>query len=277
MFRNAKDKVLFIFPVALAGAIFAANVSAATISNGNSSVTLNPTAVSNAVPFISQWIVDGVDQYGGSPAGGESLGFYLGSNPEVSINTLPVLSSSFGSGVASVSYQGTGFTIAVTDVLTGGNSGSGSSAIGESVVVNNTSGSPLAFSLADFVNLNVDATPADDTLTLGSNSATQTDPLGTSVNFSVTPAPVIQASSTNGGNTYLETGPTVVHGDVAFAFLWGSGSGADTIDAGGTAIYSINETATGVTSGGATSSVPLPNSAGAALATLKKQKKRKQT
>ncbi|HEX4054911.1 MAG TPA: hypothetical protein VHX86_11655 [Tepidisphaeraceae bacterium] len=264
MFRNVKNKVLFLVPAALAGVIFAANARGASITNGNSSLTIN----TNGVPFISQWIVDGVDQYGGSPAGGESLLLDInGSSSFTTLDELTVTGSSFSDGVASVSYQGTGFTMTVTDILTGGNAGSGSSAVNEQVAVNNTSDSSISLDFTDNVNLNVDATPDDDTLTVTSNTATQTDPLGTTVQFVYTPSATSVAAGNHGNSgSLLDTSlPAVFTGDDAFDYNLSAELAPDG-SPGDSAIFSLGETVTGATSGA--SVVPLPNSAGAALATL---------
>jgi hypothetical protein len=240
----------------------------ASISNGNSTVTFNPSASSFVTPFISQWVVDGVDQYGGSPAGGEDPGFYLGAAGEEPVNLLPVLSSSFSGATANVSYQGDGFTVAVKDVLTGGSAGSGSSTIVETFTVDNTSSSPLAFDLADFVNLNLNATPIGDTVVLSDlTSAQQSDSFGTKATFTFSPSLVTISESTNGNSgPFLEQFGTF-EGDAAFGLIWGSVSGANTIDADSTATYTINETLTGGQTSGSTggSVVPLPNSAASAL------------
>ncbi len=261
-----------------AGTILASGAGAASISDNNSTMTINPSGSTN--PFISQWIVDGVDQYGGSPAGGENLRFAIGSPGLVEqLNSLTVASSSFGSGIASITYQGSGFTVSVNEILSGGNSGSGASGISETIEVSNTQTPPpviegvtaspadgsatLVFSLLDNVNLNVNGTPGNDTLTLspgsGTNTANQTDPSGAKVNFTVTPTPnlfeIIDATT---GTPTSGLGP--VTGDEAFAVQWNM-----SIAAGDSEIVSINETLSGGSTG---SVVPLPNSAAATLAML---------
>ncbi len=268
MVRNAKNRVLLLVPAALAGAVFAANVRGASITNGNSSLTINPS--SSTLPFISNWVVDGVDQYGGSPAGEENFTFSIGSPGILAQlnNSLPVTGSSFNNGVGSVTYTASDYTVTVTDVLTGGSPGSGASAISETIAVSNTEtplapgSSALQFNLGDYVNLNVNGTPNNDTLTLspstGTNTATQTDPSGAVVTFSTTPTPTVFQTVDPATRTPGTTlGPLM--GDEAFEAGWSM-----SIDPGDSEIVSINETLTG----GSTSVVPLPSSAGASLAML---------
>jgi hypothetical protein len=268
MFRNARNFCIVMASLA-AGGVLASAARAASISNGNTTVTFNTSDTTGTVPWISQWIVDGVDQYGGTPAGGESPGYYLGAFAETNVNSSTLLSSNFSGPVASALFQGDGYTIAVKDIVSGGLPGSGASAINETFTFNNTGTSPLTVAFVDFVNPNVNATPTDDTLTLSSNTASQTDPSGTVVNFSVTPTPAIVGSTVDGGLHYFSTGPGVFTGDVGFYFLWSTADGSGlTIGAGDSMIYSINETVTGVPSGTGAAMVPLPNSAWTSLVTL---------
>lgn len=279
MLLDAKAKSFYALVVAAAalaaGSIFACGARAASISDGNSTVTINPSGSTN--PFISQWVVDGVDQYGGSPAGGENLRFVIGSPGLVEqLNSLSVVSSTFANGIASITYQGSGFTVAVKEILTGGNPGSGASAINEAITVSNTQspmpvlqnslldGSTLVFSLLDYVNLNVNGTPGNNTLTLGpsigTNTATQTVPSGAQVNFTATPTPdVFKTVDATTGTPGGSLGP--VTGDEAFSADWSM-----SLAPGDSEIVSINETLTG--GGSSSSSVPLPNSATSVLATF---------
>ncbi len=260
-----------------AGTMLASGARAASISDGNRSLTINPADPTQ--PFISQWIVDGVDQYGGSPAGSENISLAAGAGTSP-INAFSVTSSSFADGIASLNYQGNGFTVGVKEILTGGNAGSGASGINETITINNTgtvatalqgtpspdslADQPLTFQLSDLINLNVNGTPNNDTLTLspgtGTNTADQTDPSGAHVNVTFTPTPdslntINPSTSTLGG-----LGP--VTGDAAFLAQY-----SITLDAGDSAIISINENLTGGVTPPAPA-IPLPNSASASLATL---------
>jgi hypothetical protein len=261
-----------------AATMLASGARAASISDGNSSLTINPS--SSGGPLISQWIVDGVDQYGGSPAGSENLLYALGTgSPSFNaINSLTVVSSSFADGIAEINYDGGIFSVTVKEILTGGNPGSGASGINETITINNSSNvqaavqgaaspdglanGPLTFHLTDSTNLNVNGTPNNDTLTLspatGTNTADQTDPSGAHVNVTFTPTPDTMNTFTPGIDGFNGLGP--VTGDTAFSAQY-----SFTLDPGDSAIVSINENLTGPNVAPA---VPLPNSASASLATL---------
>ncbi len=256
------------------GVIFAGGAFAASISDGNSTLTINPSSASS--PFITSWVVDGVDQYAGLPDGFEDFTYTTGSGSPNELNMLTVTSSSFSDGIASILYTGNGFTVGVKEILSGGNAGSGASGINETITVTNT-GTPvvpssvtpdfvaspvLTFNLTDTVNLNVNGTPNNDTLTLspatGTNTADQTDPSGAKVNFTTTPTPdVFTTIDPNTGTPGTTLGP--VTGDEAFAATWNM-----SLNAGDSEIVSIND----VLSGAGPAAVPLPNSASATLAML---------
>jgi hypothetical protein len=225
---------------------------AASVSSGNSTLTINSTT---SGPYISNWIVDGVDQYGGSPAGGDTL--VVGGVP---INSFPLTSSFFASGIASATYTQGQLQINVKDVLTGGSAGSGASAINEIITFSNTDtdsqDAPLTFTFQDHVDYNVNATPNNDTLTLSPgtpNTATQTDPTGATINFTATPTPD-STELDNGGSNTGTLGPST--GNVAFGFYYDL-----SIDPNSSEQISFNETLTGPSS----AAVPLPNSAYSAL------------
>jgi hypothetical protein len=277
MLRSAKSSSFCGLCIAAAiwaaGSTLGSTAQAASISNNNSDLTINPTGP-NA--FITSWTVDGVDQYGGLPAGSEDFQISTGGGSLVGLNSLSLTSSFVGPpgvGLFTATYSGAGYTVSVNETLVGGNSGSGASALSEVITINNTEAvptdananvielSPLTFRLVQLSNLNVDATPGNDTLTLSPsqpNTANQTDPLGTVVNVSVTPTPNEFTGGTVGSQS-ASTGPFV--GDDAFSFEW-DGS----IDPGNSYQVSINETVQGAAS--ASVAVPLPSSAKSALAML---------
>jgi hypothetical protein len=265
--RLARAAVAAGLSVAAGTMLGSATVRGATISSGNSTVTLNPT--NDLLPYITHWVVDGVDQYGGSPAGDTRLFYIIGSGSEVTVNSLPVISSSFSGPNASVTYQTTGVTITVKDVLTGGSAGSGKSELDEEVDFTNTSSSAIALDFAHTINLNLDAMPTTDSLTFGSSSLEQTNPLGTDVKIALDPAAALISVSTNGnaGPFYDVAPPGPFTGDIAVGIHMGTIDETTTnVSAGSTVVFDVNETLTGVVSQGTV--VPLPNSAAAALTTL---------
>ncbi|MGA2441159.1 MAG: hypothetical protein ABSH08_09375 [Tepidisphaeraceae bacterium] len=266
--RLARVAVAAGLSVAAGTMLGSVTARAATISSGNSTVTLNPT--NDLLPYITQWAVDGVDQYGGSPAGDTRLFYFIGSGSVVYVNSLPVMSSSFSGGNASVTYQTTGVTITVKDVLTGGSAGSGKSELDEQLDFTNTSSSAIALDFAHFINLNLDAMPNTDSLTFGPSMLEQSNPLGTDVKINLNPAAALISVSTNGdAGPYFDVAPPgPFTGDIAVGIHMGTIDETTTnIAAGSTAVFNVDETLSGVASSQG-AAVPLPNSAAAALTML---------
>jgi hypothetical protein len=276
MLRSAKSRSFCGLCIAAAiwasGSMLGSTAQGATLSKNNSDLTINTSGPS---PFITSWTVDGVDQYGGSPAGSEDFQISTGGGSLVELNSLALTSppdpSLLGIGLFSATYSGAGFTVNVQETLGGGNIGSGSSSLSEVITINNTEAlptdatsnvvelSPLTFRLVQLSNLTLDAIAGNDTLTLSPsqpNTANQTNPLGTVANISVTATPTSFTGGTVGSQS-ASTGPFV--GNDAFSFEWDG-----TIDPGGSYQVSINETVQGATS----AAVPLPSAAKSALAML---------
>ena len=217
-------------------------------------------------------------QFGGTPAGGDNLELFNGTQ-YVPINTLTVQSSFFSDPIASVTYAGTyegdSFTITVKDILTGGNPGSGASAIDETITVNNLGpvqvpgvnpasliDSPVQFQIKDLVDFNVNGTANNDTLRLSpsgsANTATQTDPTGAKITWATTPIP---NSFELGNNGFFSSTLGPKTGNDAFESVWDL-----SLAPLGTGIISITESASGIHS--PTESIPMPTSVWNSLATL---------
>jgi len=267
MLREAKKNFLAIAAIAGAGLIALPSADAASISNDNSTITFDTTG-GGITPFITGWTVDGINQYGAATSTGEAAGEYLGyvSNGTIdNITSLPVINSSFSGNIGTVEYQGNGFTVSVMETLLGGSPGSGSSSLSETVTINNTGTSTLSANAGQYVHLTLDGVAGKQTTTLspssGTNTATVTNTLGTKYTDVMLPTPTFVGVSNSGIAGFDEGSLGPITGDSSFGFGW-SGS----IDAGGSEIFSITETLSGVTSPG--SVVPLPNSAASALATL---------
>ena len=246
-----------------AGLNFASSAHAETLSSGNSDLTIN---TSGPNPFITSWTVDGVDQYGGTPAGSEDLQISIDGGALQSINTLTVSGTPFAiGGLATTVYEGDGFTLTVDTTLTGGTSGSGTSALVDQITINNTEEipavvtsnivptSPLTFRLVEVSNVTLDSLDTN-TLTLspsGSpNTATYTNALGTTVMITPDTTPNSFTAGTVGSESNSSTGPFV--GNVGFTFEWDG-----TIDPGGSYQVSMPESVTGATSGGSPPAVGL--------------------
>jgi hypothetical protein len=254
--------------VAAALAFFTvSNARALTIlQNGNSSVSVNVNSSDPAAPYISSWVVDGVDQYSGGLLPGEYFAIAVGANVGFGGLQLGSPSSmSASNGSFSATYLGTGWSLAVKDVLSGGTAGSGDSHFSEQFTFTNTGTSSLPYMLLDEVALNVDGTPGNNTLTLSpntqTNTAKQTGPLGTLVTIKVTPPPAtVFTESRDTMTSSSSLGP--ISGDPEFTFGWNN-----TVAAGDSEQISVDET---VTSPGSTGgvTVPLPNPAAIALVGL---------
>jgi hypothetical protein len=259
----------------LAAGIFPAAAGAADVSNGNSTLTINPTGSS---PYVSQWVVDGVDQFGGTPVGGDQLNFFNGSSL-VPLNSLTPTNSFFSDPICSVTYSttlnGDNFTINVKDILGGGASGSGASNITETITVNNlgpasvpgvqpalVADGPVTFTIHDVVDYNVNGTANNDTLTLSPgpnpNTAEQTDPTGAKITFAATPVPTGFSLIHNGAGI-PGLGPST--GDEAFSFTWDL-----SLAPGDSGIISITEAAMGINAPPTT--IPLPSAAWSCITML---------
>jgi hypothetical protein len=243
------------------------------LSDNNS--TLTYSTVTDAI----SWTVDGVNEFGGTPAGGDLLQYYNGSS-FVPLSNLNVVSSALTGNVGTATLSGTldgdNFTVALQVILSGGNAGSGASGISEQITVNNlgpaasttvkpaaVAGNPVDFMISDTFDANLNATPSNDTLTLSPsgapNKAVQTDPTGVKLTYSTTPTPS-QFAIINNGSSSSATGPQT--GNEAFNFVWDL-----SLAPGDTGIISNAISLSGQGSSTVVG-VPLPSAAWSALATL---------
>jgi hypothetical protein len=270
--RVQRKSLLALAAGILAAGVLPAGAHAASITSGNSSLTINP---SGSAPYVSQWVVDGVNQFGGTPVGGDSIQFFNGSS-FVGVNTLNLASSNFtgpvGLAVYTGVFDGYDFSITVQDTLSGGTPGSGASAINESITVSNLGLAQVpqvranivstpTFTIQDLVDYNVNGTATNDTLTLSPsptpNTAVQTDPTGAEITYISTPPTTWELISN--GSSSMTLGPET--GNEAFALDWQL-----PIAPGNSSIISITETASGINS--PPTSIPLPSAAWECLSTL---------
>jgi hypothetical protein len=142
-----------------------------TLVDGNSRLELETTS-QQETGF--EWWVDGKQHLR------ELSNWYrVGNTAETPLHLLNVgPGNQTGSNGLVVNYtdlQGR-FEIEVTFALIGGAPGSGYSSMGESIRITNTSATPLQFHFFEFLDLNLDETPGDDTIWLtGPNSVEQFD------------------------------------------------------------------------------------------------------
>jgi hypothetical protein len=274
----SKKRLTLSLGIALMAAMFSTSRNAAwalnSITSNNSTLTFNTSDPAN--PYITNWVVDGTDQFGGTPAGGDTLSYFNGSAfapiNGLTLEGTPTFTANVANVTYAVTYEGFTFTINVQNILSGGSTGSGASGVTETITVTNvgeTAGvnqpaavGPVTFTIQDQVDANLNATPNDDTLTLGPsgtvNQAVQTDPAGVKLTYTTTPVPN-QYFLVNGGTPTVALGPET--GNEAFIFDWDL-----SLSPGDTGIISITE----ALSGAATSvpGVPLPSSAASAMVGL---------
>jgi hypothetical protein len=279
MLRRKKSRGYCGLSIAAAAVLAAGlNISPAahaeTLSSGNSDLTIN---TSGPNPFITSWTVDGVDQYGGTPPGSEDLQISINGGALTPINTLTVSGTPFAvGGLATTVYEGLGFTVTVDTTLTGGTSGSGTSALVDQITINNVAEAPavvtpnivptntISFRLLDVSNVTLDSTDTN-TLNLSPsvspNTATYTNSLGTTVMITPDTTPNSFTAGNIGSESSSSTGPFV--GNVGATFEWDV-----TLEPGDSFQVSIPESVTGATSGGSPPAVPLPSSAYSSFAAL---------
>ncbi|MGA2582383.1 MAG: hypothetical protein ABSG31_03820 [Tepidisphaeraceae bacterium] len=269
---------------AVAAALVASSAFATTdtLTSGNSSLVYNL----NSQTGNNSWVVDGVDQFGGSPAGEQWFWVSLNGAAPVSLDnwnlvsnvtaTANTMTAEYAAPVVALPATIQPLvaivpeTLTITTVLSGGSAGSGASAINTTVTFQNNTDSTVSASIYDYVDANVNATPSNDTLTLSSlkNEANQTDPAGVDFNFSSTTANHDQVATDGSILTELNGGSPVtlsdnyvspVTGNTSFAFEY-DGS----FTAGDSGQISINETLNKT----AGSTVPMPSAAASALSVL---------
>ena len=172
-----------LVPAANAGPVY-------VLTDGNSSASWDLTP--GAQIGMYSWLVDGVqhDQQ-------QWFWYRIGNTPEASYDTLPLTASGTSDtnfdGKAETlfaQYTAASFKTSFTFVLTGGTAGSGASDIGESIKIQNTTGSPLDFHFYQYTDFNLAATPANDSVLIVSNNLVrQTDGSGIVINETVLTPP----------------------------------------------------------------------------------------
>ena len=236
----------------------------ATLQSGGSTLLVNPdSAVMNY-----SWLVDGMDQFGGSPKGQESFFFSVGDAGPQSLSALTHNVIYNSGGVLTVGYTDPGeFTLVLSDNLAGGST---NAALTELLSFNNTSGATLNLHVFQYANFNADGAGNDNTLSLSglpTNTADQTDTMGDHVNVAADSPDEYQIA--NDSSVYMKvTAPTFeplsdnstgpITGNTSFGFEWDPAIGV-----GGSYQISITESVSAQCH-----AVPLPGAGYGALATL---------
>jgi len=215
----------------LGAAAMPANASVINLSNGDSSLSINPA--SNA--GVDNWTVDGTNQLNK-----EWFWFRVGSSgPQSSIDSLTLtsqtaLSTNGGSNNwANVTYAdiAQAFQLSVTFQLSGGQAHSGTADLAETIQITNTGTSNLSYHFFDYTSMALAGHSGGQNVSLtGLNTATQSTTGGTSQTVVSAPAaedeaglgtgssfPLLSALETTSGLTLSgSTTGTDVNGEWAF-------------------------------------------------------------
>ena len=148
-----------------------ATTATSTLSNGNASVTIKTAAGLTDPDFgMNSWKVDGVDQLYR-----QWFWFRTGSTgKEKTISQLDLETPCHqeSDNYLTTKYVSYGkFTIGINYTLLGGAEGSGSSTIGEQIIVKNISGAALDFHFFQYVDFDLGGSSAGDTLELGQDAS----------------------------------------------------------------------------------------------------------
>jgi hypothetical protein len=141
-----------------------ASAAPVVLTDGNSSVTIDPTDALNH----TDWLVDGVDQLA------QQTFFYrIGNGPELNVNSLVVMGQASNANTLSVQYglseDFSFFSITMTYTLNGGGPGSGSSDLLVDIEIASHNEVPIDFHFWQYSDFDLNAT-ALDTLVQASGS-----------------------------------------------------------------------------------------------------------
>lgn len=215
-----------------------ATTSTSTLSNGNASVTIKTAAgLANPDFGMNSWKVDGVDQLYR-----QWFWFRTGNkSAEKTISQLELESPCHqeSDNYLTTKYVSPGkFTVGINYTLLGGAAGSGSSTIGEQIIVKNISGAALDFHFFQYVDFDLGGSSAGDTLVLGKdasglfNSAYQHKGSSYFADEFLTPGAnhgqaalasplfTLYYSLTDGSPTTLNDFAGPITGDTSWAFQW---------------------------------------------------------
>lgn len=206
-----------------------------TLTHKNSSVGIN---ITNANAGVSNWKVDGVNNlnyqwfyYRVGTGGPEEPIQNIGS-PTVVFSQIPSMS------LLDATYGNGSYSVRTVFILNGGNPGSGSANLSETITVRNLSSLSLDFHFFQYSDFNLWGMAGGQSvqffqnqLTGGYNTVKQSDGFRTlteTVGDAITPisffeanlATITLASLTDGGSTTLANAQTAGPGDVTFAYQW---------------------------------------------------------
>jgi hypothetical protein len=198
--KMSKGKSIVIAAAAAVATVFglgsARNAQAApfTLTDRNSSIAIDPTSPNG----ISNWTVDGVNQlaqewfwYRVGPSGTQSRVNSLVPPGAPTVNTIDI-SGSGNPSYAQVTYPSShGFQLSLTFSLSGGQTGSRSSDLGEIIKITNTSATALDYHFYQYSDFNLGGSASGENVNItGGNTATVSNPSNFMVSQTVvTPRP----------------------------------------------------------------------------------------
>jgi len=201
-----------------------------TLSSGDSIAQFNPE--SPALHF--RWQVDGVNQlreqgfwYRIGPSGGEAPLYTLG---PATVKTADFDYDGFDDFLR-VKYVGAGLTAEIAYMLIGGDTGSGTSALTESIRLTNTGTAALDLHFFQYVDFDLNGDPDHDTLLItDENTATQTSGPVTLAEGVDSPAPthyqaavyseILKSLGDSLPTTLMDVAGPIVDGNATWAFEW---------------------------------------------------------
>ncbi len=268
--RNYSSKIAALGAVAVAAAIAAPKLQAApfVLQNGNSTVTIDPASASG----VEKWTVNGQNELNQ-----EWFWVSLGNNKPISLDQLGTptvkLMSDSGSGnndIAKLTYgPSNGLQITLTYSLDGGQTGSTTSDLTDSISITNTSNQSENLHLYEYANFNLGGSTSGQSVAItNSNKATDTGS-GVTVQTVVSPKASHYEANTapnllnelNGGSAYTLSDASTSHGDGEWAFQWN-----DTLSNSGCGGGSFNVETDQKLSGQGTPVLPEAKSSALALA-----------
>ncbi len=198
-----------------------------TLADGNSEAQIDVdgnTKGKGAGMF--SWKTDGIDHLAQ-----QWFWYRVGNVAEKSIDNLTLSSSALLAPNYLIStYSGSGFTISIYYLLVGGSTGSRTADILETILINNTSTSPLDFHFYQYTDFNLGGDADDDLVTLAnSNAFTQVDQLVAISENIAAPAPNHHEAGlfnttlnrlNDGVATTLNDNDSAGPGDLAWAWQW---------------------------------------------------------
>jgi hypothetical protein len=145
-FPNRRASAVWLALFALAFQISHSEAQTYTLSDGNSTVTLNPTTQAG----MNSWAVDGQNQLNQ-----QWFWYRIGnSGPQYSIDTISTPAvSMIGTSTLNVNYTNAQFSLNTVFQLSGGAAGSGAANLNETITINNLSPSTaLPFNFFEYAN-----------------------------------------------------------------------------------------------------------------------------